>query len=467
MNKRFETQKIMDNRRKIMIAGTHSGCGKTTVTCAIVQTLVNRGMPVTVYKCGPDYIDPLFHKKIIGADSCNLDSFFCDKNTLNFLLNRERETIAVIEGVMGCYDGINSEYSSIQTAVDTSTPVVLVIDCKGMSTSIAAVMKGFLSYRKPNNIIGFIFNRLPDKLVNAVKEYCNEQNIEYFGKLPYCKDCVIPSRHLGLDCDIETVDLKRKMNRLSELVEKNVLIDKLIEYSLSEIVNYTCPNIDTVSKTPLRIAVSNDEAFCFQYRDNMELLKRMGCEIVEFSPLSDKKLPENIYGLILTGGYPELYADQLSRNTELLSEIKTKVTLGLPTIAECGGFMYLHESLETEKGKYYPMVGAVKGKCFRNERLQQFGYISLKAKKDNLFCKKGEEMKAHEFHYWNSTNSGNGFEAKKINGDSCWECSHSSPSLYAGYPHLYFYSNPEYAENFVKKVKEFKENGKNKINSSS
>ncbi len=447
-----------------MIAGTHSGCGKTTVTCAIIQSLVNRGLPVTAYKCGPDYIDPLFHKKVIGAESYNLDSFFCDKDTINYLLNRESESIAVIEGVMGCYDGVHGDYSSIKTAVDTASPVVLVIDCKGMSTSIAAVMKGYLTYHQPNNIIGFIFNRLPDSLVSTAQEFCDEMNAVYFGRLPYCKENVIPNRHLGLNFDIHNAELKQKMNTLSQLAEKNILIDKLIEYSLSDVESFISPSFKPVDRKPLRIAVTSDESFCFSYRDNVNMLESLGCEIAEFSPLHDKRLPDNIYGLILNGGYPELYAKALSENTEMLAQLKSIIRSGIPTIAECGGFMYLHEFIESDDGKDYSMVGALKGKCFKTDKLQRFGYVMLTAKQDNMLCKKGEAIKAHEFHYWKSTNPGNGFISTKINGSSSCECVHSSPCLYAGFPHLYFYSNPEYAENFVRRVKEFKENGKIKEN---
>ena len=450
---------------KIMIAGTNSGCGKTTVTCAVLQAFVNRGLSVSSFKCGPDYIDPIFHSRIIGVNSRNLDSWFCDKNTLNFILNESTDEISVIEGVMGFYDGVGGSFSSKQTAVDTNTPVVIVIDCKGMSSSIGAVIKGFLTFQTPNNIVGFIFNRLPESLIGTAKNFCKEMNVEYFGRMPNNKNLSINSRHLGLVIDIETAELKCKMNLLAELAEENILIDKLIEFSnKNQSVGYEIPDIKKITNRFVRVALSSDEAFCFCYRDNIALLEKLGCEIVKFSPIHDEKLPENIDGLIIVGGYPELYAKELSNNKSMLADIKNKVSSEFPTIAECGGFMYLHKELESADGERFPMVGAIEGTCSKTNKLQRFGYVRITAENDNLLCNKGDILKAHEFHYWNSTNDGNGFTAEKASNALKYKCVHSTSNLYAGYPHLYFYANPECAVNFVKKCEEYGKNEKNKIN---
>ena len=451
---------VLKNNR-IMIAGTNSGCGKTTVTCAVLQALVNRGISVSSFKCGPDYIDPIFHSRIIGTNSRNLDSWFCNKDTLNFILDKSTDEISVIEGVMGFYDGVGDSFSSCQTAIDTNTSVVIVIDCRGMSSSVGAVMKGFLTFKKPNNIIGFIFNRLPESLVDTAKNFCKEMNVEYLGRLPNSKNLNIESRHLGLVTDIETAELKHKMQQLAMLAEDNILIDKLIEFSkITEPVSYEIPNIKKITHRPVRIALSSDAAFCFCYRDNVELLMNLGCEIAEFSPIHDEKLPENIDGLIIVGGYPELYAKKLSKNKSMLNDIKNKVNSGVPTIAECGGFMYLHEELESDCDENFQMVGAIRGKCFKTNKLQRFGYVNITAESDNLLCGKGEILKAHEFHYWDSTNGGNNFIAEKASNGVTYKCVHSTPNLYAGYPHLYFYANPECAVNFVKKCEEYGEKWK-------
>ena len=442
--------------RRIIIGGTHSGCGKTTVTCGVLQALCNRGMKAASFKCGPDYIDPMFHEKIIGTSAHNLDSFFCNDDTLKYLFteNSRSADISVIEGVMGFYDDVNGRGSAASVSEITDTKAVIVIDCKGQSQSVGAVMKGFLTYQK-NNIIGFIFNRLPEKLVPMVMNLCKELNTQYFGFMPVNKT-TIESRHLGLVTADEIDDIKAKMQMLSELAEKYILIDKIIEFSESKSLVFTSPEIKIHNfKRPPIIAVARDKAFCFLYSDNIELLKKMGCEIRFFSPLSDEKIPE-ADGLILCGGYPELYAEQLSENKSMLEDIKRKISGGMPTIAECGGFMYLHSELENTDRRIYRMAGVIDGKVFKTERLQRFGYITMTAEENNLLCDKSVSFPAHEFHYWDSTSCGENFTAKKADGRE-WKCVHGNENLYAGFPHLYFYAHIGIAERFVLKCAEYGE----------
>lgn len=438
--------------KRILIGGTNSGCGKTTVTCAILQALCKRGMSVSSFKCGPDYIDPMFHEKIIGTGAHNLDSFFCDDNMLKYLLfeNSKNTDISVIEGVMGFYDGYCGRSSAYSVSEITETPAVIIIDCKGMSNSIGAIIKGFLEYQRPNKIIGFIFNRLPEKLVGLAKKICSELNTEYLGYMP-ANGFVIESRHLGLVTANEISDLKSKINKLGELAEKHILIDKLVEIADKDLPKYIEPKINRIGcKSPPIIAVSRDNAFCFEYSDNINCLKKIGCEIKYFSPLEDAYIPENSCGLILCGGYPELYAEKLSENKSMLDDIYKKIKSGIPTIAECGGFMYLHKIIENANGTEFNGVGIIDGKAFKTEKLQRFGYIEMTAENDNMLCKKGEKIFAHEFHYWGSTDCGENFIAEKSDGRS-WKCIHANENLYAGFPHLYFYSDIKIAENFVKR----------------
>lgn len=437
---------------RIMIAGTNSGCGKTTIVCALLQALVNRGIKTAAFKCGPDYIDPLFYSRIIGAESHNLDSWFCGSDMLRFLLSRNSGEISVIESVMGFYDGVKSTASSCQTAVDTNTPVAIVIDCKGMSSSVGAVMKGFLDYRTPNNIKGFIFNRLPKSLVPEVREICRSLRTVYLGRMPYDTSVSIASRHLGLVTPDGIADIKEKIQCLAEYAEKNIDIEKLIEISSCEqyqdIVMPEIPNV--CNEEPVRIGVSCDSAFCFLYEDNLDMLREMGCEIVKFSPLGDERLPDGISGLIICGGYPELYADKLSENKSMLGSVKDAILNGIPAIAECGGFMYLHRYLISENGKKFEMAGVIDANVCRTEKLQRFGYTYLTAEHDNMLCRKGEKLSAHEFHYWESTDCGSSFEAKKAGRDMTYKCVHADMNSYFGFPHLYFYGNIFAAENFVR-----------------
>ncbi len=442
--------------KRILIGGTHSGCGKTTVTCAILQALCHRGLSVASFKCGPDYIDPMFHQTIIGTDSYNLDSFFCNDDTLRSLLweNSQSAELSVIEGVMGFYDGANGKGSAYSVSQITDTPSIIVIDCKGMQDSIGAVMQGFLSYQQPNQIAGFLFNRLPESLIPFVKNLCDKLNTRYFGCLPRTS-ITIESRHLGLVTAAEVEHLKEKMQALGELAEQHILLDDLLALGERPFPKGVSPVLFPVScSRPPVIAVAKDRAFCFTYNENLALLKKLGCELKFFSPMKDKHLPEHTCGLLLSGGYPELYAEELSENTAMRQEILQALQTGMPVIAECGGFLYLHRTLQTKDGAAFPMVGWIDGEAFPTERLQRFGYIAMTAQQDTLFCNAGETIKGHEFHYWDSTACGEAFLAKKTNGKS-WYCGHSTKTSYAGFPHFYFYANTHMAERFVQQCAEY------------
>ena len=445
--------------RRIMIAGTNSGCGKTTVVCAVLQALVNRGLRAASFKCGPDYIDPMFHEKIIGAESHNLDGYFCDRKMLRRLItdNSAEADISVVEGVMGFYDGIAGRASSHALSLDIDCPAVIVIDCKGMSASIGAVMHGFLNFRKPNRIAGFIFNRLPAQLVPEVRAMCDELHTGFFGYFPASPESALESRRLGLVTPDGVEDLKRKTQLLAEKAEQSIDIDGLIAAS-------EMPPLDDLAKLPprrerrVKIAAAKDSAFSFLYRDNMRLLERLGAEIQYFSPLDDTEIPRGAAGLILCGGYPELYAERLSQNRSMLDSVRKSIAGGMPVIAECGGFMYLHESLTGEDGTEYPMAGVIPGRCFSTSKLQRFGYVKLHAKADSLLCEKGGVIPAHEFHYWDSENCGSGFKAVKESSGKQWDCVHAKENMYAGFPHLYFYANLSAALRFVEACHKYGDN---------
>ncbi|MBP5578322.1 MAG: cobyrinate a,c-diamide synthase [Ruminococcus sp.] len=442
--------------KRVIIGGTHSGCGKTTVVCAVLAALKARGFAVSSFKCGPDYIDPMFHESIIGADAHNLDSFFCDDNTLRYLLctNGEKSDISVIEGVMGYYDGVGGRGSAHSVSAATGTPSVIVIDCKGASESIGAVVKGFLDYKRPNSIKGFIFNRLPERLVPLAKDICEESGTKYFGFFPVTSFS-LESRRLGLITAAEVADLKKITEQLGVLAEKHILLDELMNTAESPLPDFEPLKLNRLfeNKHP-KIAVAKDRAFCFIYSDNITLLEKLGCEIEFFSPMNDTKLPDNCCGIILCGGYPELYAAELSSNSSMLAAIKSAAASGMPIIAECGGFMYLHDTMKMPDGSEYGMVGAIKGTAYETQRLQRFGYVTLTADADNLICAKGESIPAHEFHYWDSTDCGESFKAEKNDGRN-WRCVHADKAMYAGFPHLYFYSDTGIAQRFAAACAEF------------
>lgn len=441
---------------RFLIAGTGSGCGKTTVTCAVLSALCERELKTASFKCGPDYIDPMFHAAVIGTSAHNLDSFFCPPDTLRRLLamySRDAD-ISVLEGVMGFYDGADG--SAYAVSEWTETPVVLVVDCKGMGDSIGAVMQGFLHYQTPNHIAGFIFNRLPPSLEGLARHLCAELGTAYFGRFP-AQDVQFDSRHLGLVTAAEISGLQKKLHRLGQLAEQYILLDKLLALPSPD----ACPagkcqavrHRTAPAQAPL-VAVAKDAAFCFHYAENLDLLQELGCRLVFFSPLTDETVPD-ADGLLLPGGYPELYAAQLAENDSMRQDVYRKITAGMPVIAECGGFLYLHRTLKTADGSCYPMAGVFAADAFPAGRLQRFGYVTMTAAQDNLLCCRGEKIRAHEFHYWDSTDCGGGFTAVKKNGRS-WPCCHVSDRMYAGFPHLYFYAEPETAKRFVAACADFR-----------
>lgn len=432
---------------RIMISGVSSGCGKTTVVCAVLQALVNRGLKTGAFKCGPDYIDPMFHSRIIGAKSANLDLHFFSENTLRYLLTKNGEgcDMSVIEGAMGYYDGAGLtswKTSAHEIALVTETPVVLVVNARGAALSVLAVIEGFLHFRPESGIRGVILNQCTAMTYASLSAAIEERfGIRCFGFLPKLDECAIESRHLGLVTAAEIEGLREKMQTLAAQAEKTLDIDSLLALGREAPPLRYAP-IVLPRKEKIRLAVARDKAFCFYYEDSLDAVREMGGEIVPFSPLGESALPEEIDGLYLGGGYPELYAAALSENASMRASVRDALARGVPCIAECGGFMYLTEAIGE-----MPMVGALPGTCFDTGKLTRFGYVTLRAKSDNLLCRAGGEIAAHEFHHWDCTCPGDAFTAEKPTGRR-WECAVSSGALYAGYPHFHFYSNPEFLYSF-------------------
>ena len=438
--------------RRFMIAGTGSGCGKTTVTCAVLQALVNRGIRAAAFKCGPDYIDPMFHRTVIGADAHNLDPFFCGKDALCSLLDTYGGEISVAEGGMGFYDGGNTSAHAVSEL--TETPVILVLNCRGMSDSLGAVMHGFLRYQTPNRIAGFIFNRLPEKLIPLAKRLCEELHTGYFGCFP-AMDVTLESRHLGLVTADEIDGIREKMQTLAGIAEAHLELDAMLALPDTPLPVYDFPAVQPVTDRKPVIAVARDRAFCFTYTENLDILAKLGCELRHFSPLTDAGLPA-CDGLYLPGGYPELYAETLSANQPMRDAVRRALQNGMPCIAECGGFLYLHKTLETAEGRAFPMAGFFPSRAFPTKRLQRFGYVTLTAGKPGMLCCAGESLTAHEFHYWESEDPGTDLHAVKPDGRA-WDCAHTGARLYAGFPHVYWYADTRPAQAFVSACAAFQE----------
>lgn len=450
---------------RILLAAGSSGSGKTLITCGLLEALVERGLKTASFKCGPDYIDPMFHSRVIGTKSRNLDTFFTGSEVTKYLLTRNARDceIAVMEGVMGFYDGVagtTTTASAYDLAKVTDTPVILIVNSRGMSVSLAAYVKGFLEYKKDSHIKGVIFNQMSPMLYPRMKKLLEEElGVAVLGYVPKVEDCVIESRHLGLVLPDEIPELKDRLHKLAGVLEETLDIDRILELA-GEAPDLLDAKPESVTdfrlSEPVRIGVAEDEAFCFFYADNFRLLGEMGAEIVPFSPMEDKQLPDDLDGLLLYGGYPELNGKKLEQNTTMKDMIREKLKAGMPCMAECGGFMYLHEEMEDMDGNFYQMAGVIPGKAYRTPKLSRFGYVTLTQKKPALGMEDFGEIPAHEFHYFDSENCGGDFHAAKPESKRGWDCIHGTDTMLAGFPHLYYYGNPEVPKAFLKKCLAYK-----------
>ena len=439
---------------RILITGTGSGCGKTTVTCAVLQALKERNIDVCAFKCGPDYIDPMFHSRVIGIPSRNLDLFLCGEDGVRMLFakNAEGREIAVIEGAMGMYDGIgfdSDEYSANRTALVTGTPEILVVNAKGKGASLLAELYGYLNFTD-NNVKAVILNNCSEGMYPAYKKAVeNTFDVKVLGFMPKVPEAVLESRHLGLITADEIEGLERKLKILGGQAEKTVDIDGLLAASgLAEAFETELPDFEPVSGGKFTVAAAFDKAFCFYYRDNFDLLKKLGAEIEFFSPLENEPVPEGASGLILGGGYPEEYLEELSRAEKTKASIGSAVKSGMPVWAECGGFMYLGKTIEKD-GIEYPVAGVLDGKAKMTDRLVRFGYKTLTARRDNMMCAAGQSVKCHEFHYSDSSENGGDFDAVRNSGMKS-RCIIAKDNIFAGYPHIHLWSNPEFAKGFAR-----------------
>lgn len=437
---------------RFMISAPGSGSGKTTIVCGLLKALMDKGLAVAAFKSGPDYIDPMFHSRVIGAKSRNLDLFMLGRETARYLVakNCRRTDIAVFEGAMGYYDGMGktSEASAYDLACTCDTPVVLVVNGKGAALSIAATIKGFKDFRPDSHIAGAILNNVNPMSYLFYKDVIEQEaGVKLFGYFPVMQDCNFESRHLGLVTAEEIGDLQQIVERLAAQAAKSVDLEGLIALAQQAApLSYEPVSLEPVGKA--RVAIAQDKAFCFYYQDALDLLTELGITLVPFSPLTDKRLPADCSGLILGGGYPELYAAQLADNKEMLHEVKAALADGMPCFAECGGFMYLLERYR-EDGQVYNWVGALPGETAMTSKLTRFGYVHLTAQQDNVLCAKGGRINGHEFHYSDSTNNGSGFTAAKASGRGSWECATATESLYAGYPHIHLWGNMDFARSFA------------------
>ena len=451
----------------VLIAATKSGSGKTTITCALLQALKERGIRTRAFKCGPDYIDPMFHKQIIGVPSRNLDTFFSGPEQIRELYQMnsketdDRAEISVIEGVMGLYDGlggIREEGSAYHLAEVLDIPIVLVLDAHGMGRSMIPLLFGFLRYDKSHLIRGVILNRTTPMFLQTIAPLIEQElKLPVLGCFPKTQKLVMPGRHLGLVMPDEIDDIRRQLHEAAVQLEKTVDIDRILA------IADEAGNIDDFSRktagkpcADLRLAVAQDEAFCFYYEDNLRMLRENGVTIVWFSPIHDEVLPQNIDGILLGGGYPELHARALAANEKMRKAIRDSITAGMPSVAECGGFMYLHDTLVDKTGVSFGMAGVLPAECKDTGKLVRFGYVEIE-EKETGWLPAGTRIRGHEFHYYDSSDNGMDCVAQKPVTGRNWPCIHSTPEHWWGYPHLYYPSNPEFVYHFVAQMRKWKQ----------
>ena len=448
MAKRYEIPRLL-------VAAPSSGSGKTTVTCGLLRAAQRRALGPCAFKCGPDYIDPMFHREVLGVPSRNLDLFFSTREEVRRTLARTAQGsgLAVLEGVMGYYDGLGNTHraSSWHLAQATDTPVLLVVKPQGAALTLAAVIKGLQSFRSPSHLGGVLLNGCSQRLArNLTAAIQGETGLPVLGYLPNLPECAIPSRHLGLFTPEEVEGLSAKVDRAADQLEETADLERIFALARSAPpLEEELPAVPSEGQGGPVVAVARDSAFCFYYEDNLEALQCAGAKLAFFRPTEDCALPEGTCGIYLGGGYPELYAQKLSENTALRGAIHRAVEDGMPVLAECGGFLYLQNTLEDAEKQSWPMAGALEGGGFRTERLQRFGYVTLTAWEDTPYLKRGETIAAHEFHRWDCTENGRVCEAVRPVGGERWPCMVARKNLLGGFPHLYFPSNPQLAARFV------------------
>ena len=448
-------------RPRVVIAGTNSGVGKTTIVTGLLAYFHSKGYQVQPFKVGPDYIDPGFHAKAAGRDSYNLDTWMtpADRLVPTFSSLSDGADISIIEGVMGLYDGgANGVSSTADIAKKLKAPVILVLDCKSVGYSIAATALGFREYDKDVHIAGVILNRLgSDRHEAMVREVMEKIHMPVIGAFHRDDDLKTPERHLGLT-PVTEIETQQLISHMGEAAGKWVDTEALLT------IAQNAPALDVPEETNLGekqnvcIGVARDEAFSFYYPASLEALERRGATLVDFSPLKDQEIPD-VDGLIFGGGFPEMFLHELENNTSMKASIQKAAADGMPIYAECGGLMYLCEKIQGFDEETYDMVGLVPGTCVMQKKLQRVGYVTGTALRDSIIAKQGDTLKGHEFHFstlecgddfpWAYTLQGTRQKTGHIEG-------YAKDNVLASYLHLSFDGNPCAADCFMRKIAEYK-----------
>jgi cobyrinic acid a,c-diamide synthase len=443
------------NNPTLVVAGTHSGSGKTTITLGLLKALQERGHMVQPFKCGPDFIDPSLHKMVTGRISRNLDPWMCGDEYVRsaFARHSRQANISVVEGVKGMFDGGVSSSASLAKVLEA--PLILVLDVRSAAESVAAVLKGFETLDPEVAPKGVILNRVASdrhlSLISAaIKKHCQA---EILGFLPRELDFAIPSRHLGLQMGEEEPLNQKGMAQLSRTIAEHVNLDRLV--AIAEECRDTEQSsfpADEVATAKVRIGIARDKAFCFYYEDNLDLLRQAGAELEFFSPLEESALPQGVDGLYFGGGFPELYAGKLAENKNMLVSIRDLAEKGLPIYAECGGFMYLTEGIYNEQGQLYTMAGVFPVRSRMGRKRSSLGYREVTLQDDFFFGSAGTILRGHEFHYSVIDDMPHQIDRIYALNNNTQE-GYRYKNVLGSYMHLHFGYTPDAAAKFVNMCK--------------
>ncbi len=450
---------------RLVIAGTHSGVGKTTVVVGLMAALARRGVVVQPFKVGPDYIDPGHHSRVAGRPSRNLDTWMLRQGQIAgvFQCAAAGAGVSVIEGVMGLFDGhapTSDRGSTAELAKWLRAPVILVVDGSCMARSAAALLHGFLTFEPQLRIAGVIVNRVSASHYQLIQRACrSHDNIPLLGYVPRDAELTIPERHLGLVPAPEDDRVVQVAKRLADVMEQTIDLRRLTRIANSASPLPSAPPLwprRNGSVQRVRIGVAKDQAFHFYYPENLEALTECGAELVTFSPLEDERLPDALDALYIGGGFPEFFAGELSRNAAMRSAVRRAIGVGVPTYAECGGLMYLAKRLCDAQGRSHSMVGALPGTVRMTDRLQHFGYVTVRSLRNTILARADDSIKGHEFHHsvWERPASPRqtAYRVAQQRKSGRLE-GFSNANLLASYIHVHFLTNVRWARGFVESAR--------------
>jgi len=460
------------NCPRFILAGTNSGVGKTTITLGLLNSFRRKGVDVQPFKSGPDYIDPAFHTFVTGNHSRNLDAWLLPEEHIQSLMvkNSKQHELSIVEGVMGFYDG-HSVHKKVGSTAHLSkilkAPVVLILNGSGISTSAAAIVYGFQHFDPEVNIAGVIINMVnSQRHYEILKEAIEDMTgVKCYGYLKKNPEMNLSSRHLGLIPSYEVNQLREKIELISDMMDESIDYDGLMTLAQQapELEENADGFADREQREPVRIGVPMDKAFNFYYEDNLDLLSAMGADIVKFSPLEDTQLPEGLDGLYVGGGFPEVFAKELSENKSMLASVKGFIENDGPVYAECGGLMYMCNQIVDLEQNAFDMVGVLENNSIMTKRLQRFGYVDVTLSEDTIIGPSGTKFKAHEFHRSQLTETpadrtGYAVQKDRGNGDiKKWTCGYQYKNFLGGYAHIHFYNNLEIPVHFIETCRKVKE----------